>query len=218
MVTLIATLLPLACFLAYPFVVDRIEKVRPSLSLLMNAQRRRWVANIVRRESPMDAILSGNLMSSVSFFASTTALLVLGLFAVFGQLGSVFDAVSTLQPHVTQADVEFQLIAILTMFVLAFLSFTLSLRQFNHFCIMLGALDHEGPHSADEITTVAALNSLGARSFNNGLRAYYFSIASLTWFLSTTLAIVATLVIIGFLVYREFFSAPRSLVATLKRQ
>jgi uncharacterized membrane protein len=216
-ITLIATLFPLVCFVAYPFVVDRLERARPSLSLLMNAQRRRWVANAVRRDTPMDAILSGNLMNSVSFFASTTVLLVLALFAVFGQLGSVVTAMAVLQPHLDQPQIELELITILVMFVLAFLSFTLSLRQFNHFCIMLGAVGRDGQPSEDEITTVAALNSLGARSFNNGLRAYYFSIASLTWFVSTLLSVAATLVIIAFLIYREFFSAPRMLVETLRK-
>lgn len=163
--TLFATLLPLICFLLYPVFVGQIEKFRPSLSVLMNTQRRRWVANAVRRDTPLDAILSGNLMGSVSFFASTTVLLILALFAVFGQLSTVVTATSTLQPHITGFDVEVHIISVLVMFVLAFLSFTLSLRQFNHFCIMLGAIEHSNS-SEEEITTVAALNSLGARSFN----------------------------------------------------
>ena len=213
--TLLATLLPVLCYLAYPIVVERIERVRPSLSLLMNAQRRRWVGNAVTRGTPVDAILAGNLMSSVSFFASTTVLLILALFAVFGQLGAVVPAVTTLQPHLTTTDIEVHLIAILVMFVLAFLSFTLSLRQFNHFCIMLGAMGSGGEPGPHEITTIAALNSLGARSFNNGLRAYYFSIGSLSWFVSSSLSILATVAIIGVLVYREFFSPARTLIEQL---
>ena len=41
----------------------------------MSMQRRRWVKNATLRESPLDAILSANLMSSVSFLASTSVLL-----------------------------------------------------------------------------------------------------------------------------------------------
>ena len=99
-ITFLATLFPLLCFLAYPLAVDRIERVRPSLSLLMNAQRRRWVANAARRETPLDAILSGNLMGAVSFFASTTVLLILALFTVFGQLPAVVAATAALQPDI----------------------------------------------------------------------------------------------------------------------
>ena len=82
---------------------------------------------------------------------------------------------------------------------------------------MLGAMGHEGEPGEDEITAIAAINSLAARSFNNGLRAYYFSIAALVWFVSALLSLVATLVIIALLIYREFFSAPRTLVAGLRK-
>jgi uncharacterized membrane protein len=157
-------------------------------------------------------------MGSVSFFASTTVLLILALFTVFGQLPAVEGALATLQPGIGETAVEIQLVVLLIMFVLAFLSFTLSLRQFNHYCIMLGAMGHEGEPGEDEITTIAGLNSLAARSFNNGLRAYYFSIASLTWFVSTWASIAATLIIIALLVYREFYSIPRALIATLRKE
>ncbi len=62
----------------------------------MSMQRRRWVANAARRETPLDAILSGNLMQSVSFLASTSVLLILAVFAAFGQLPSLMDTLRTL--------------------------------------------------------------------------------------------------------------------------
>ena len=86
MMTLFASVFPILCWLAYNFGVPFIEARRPSLSVIMGMQRRRWVANATRRESPLDAILSGNLMQSVSFLASTSVLLVLAVFAAFGQL------------------------------------------------------------------------------------------------------------------------------------
>ena len=217
-ISLFATALPLFCFLVYPLLVRIIEQRRPSLSALMNYQRRRWVLNAVARDTPLDAILSGNLMGSVSFFASTTVLLVLALFAVFGQIDMVIGATVTLQPHISALAVEMHMISILIIFVLAFLSFTLSLRQFNHFCIMLGAVGHGEKSSEDEVTIIAALNSSAARNFNQGLRAYYFAIAMLTWFVSGWLSIVSTLAIIGVLIYREFFSTPRGLVERLRRE
>jgi uncharacterized membrane protein len=216
--TLLASLLPLGLYLLYPLAIRRIEVVRPSLSKLMNGLRRRWVVNAMSRDTPLDAILAGNLMSSVSFFASTTVLLVLALFAVFGQLPRVVEATATLQPHIEAREVELHLVAVLAIFVLAFLNFTLSLRQFNHFCIMLGAIKPASDASREEIGTIAEINSIAARNFNNGLRAYYFSIASLCWFLSTSLSILAAFAIIAVLIYREFFSVPRALVATLRQE
>ncbi|MCT7377776.1 DUF599 domain-containing protein [Chelativorans salis] len=216
--TLAGSLFPLLCWILYTFLASRIEVVRPSLSIIMGAQRRRWVENAVRRETPLDAILSGNLMSAVAFFASTTVLIILALFAVFGQINSVVEAVAAIQPDqaLTKRDVEVHLAVLLLMFVLAFLSFTLSLRQFNHFCIMLGAADHAEESDPEEVFVIAALNTLGARNFNQGIRAYYFALGMLAWFVSPVASIAATVLIFVVILYREFFSASRNLVARLK--
>ncbi len=86
--TLAASLFPIFCWGFYTVFASWLEKRRPSLSIIMGAQRHRWVRNAVRRETPMDAILSGNLMGAVSFFASTTVLIILALIAVFGQISA----------------------------------------------------------------------------------------------------------------------------------
>lgn len=217
---LAGSVFPLVCWFMYSWLAGRIERVRPSLSNIMSVQRRRWVENAVHRDTPLDAILSGNLMGSVSFFASTTVLIILAIFAVFGQIDAVVEALATVQPDqfVTKADVERHLIIVLIMFGMALLSFTLSLRQFNHFCIMLGAADHSEQSDPAEIRVITALNTLGARNFNQGIRAYYFAIGMVAWFISPIVAIVGTLLIFASILYREFFSSARNLVAGLKTE
>ncbi|WP_367718483.1 DUF599 domain-containing protein [Nitratireductor sp. GISD-1A_MAKvit] len=216
--TLAASLFPILCWGFYSIFASWLERRRPSLSIIMGAQRHRWVRNAVRRETPMDAILSGNLMGAVSFFASTTVLIILAVIAVFGQVGAVVDAVSVMQPglDLSAAVVERHLVLFLVMFVMAFLSFTLSLRQFNHFCIMLGAADDRGESDPEEIYIMAALNTIAARNFNQGIRAYYFALGMIAWFVSIWAAIVVSLIIFASILYREFFSAARELVAGLK--
>lgn len=173
MTAFLSTIFPLLCYVAYNVIVPQVEKLRPSLSVIMNMQRRRWVANAALRESPFDAILSGNIMGSVSFLASTAVLLILAVFAVFGQVPALMDALNSLSLDrtYTTLDVQLHLVIMLTMFVLAFFAFTLSLRQFNHFCIMLGAIDHSAPTSDEEINAITRMNALGAKNFNSGIRA-----------------------------------------------
>lgn len=216
MLTLISTLFPLICYFAYNIVVPQVEKARPSLSSIMNMQRRRWVANATLRESPFDAILAGNIMGSVSFLASTAVLLILAIFAVFGQVPALMDALASLSLDrtYTPRDVQLHLVVMLAMFVLAFFAFTLSLRQFNHFCIMLGALDHSEPTADEEINAITAMNALGARNFNSGVRAYYFSVSTVAWFVSDWLPILVCLATIGILAHREFFSSAHRTAAT----
>lgn len=214
--TLIATLFPLLCWLAYNYGVPIIERRRPSLSVIMSMQRRRWVANAMRRESPIDAILAGNLMGAVSFLASTSVLLVLAIFAAFGQLGALMAALKNVGfgRAYSASEVQLHLVVMLAIFVLSFFAFTLALRQFNHFCIMIGAMDHSGRVSEAEIDAIAQLNTLAAKNFNNGIRAYYFSVATVAWFAADWLSIVASLLTVGFLIHREFFSSAHRIAAS----
>lgn len=213
---LISTLFPLLCYFAYNIIVPQVEKLRPSLSTIMNMQRRRWVANAALRESPFDAILSGNIMGSVSFLASTAVLLILAIFAVFGQVPALMAALDSmsLDRVYTVLDVQLHLVVMLAMFVLAFFAFTLSLRQFNHFCIMLGAIDHSSPIAEEEIDAITRMNALGARNFNSGIRAYYFSVATVAWFVSEWLPIVTCIATILILAHREFFSSAHRTAAS----
>lgn len=214
---LLATLFPLACWVAYNIGVTLLERVRPSLSVIMSMQRRRWVANAVGRESPLDAILSGNLMQSVSFLASTSVLLVLAIFAAFGNLTPLMGSLKAIGvgAELTVHDVQMHLLAMLAIFVWSFFSFTLALRQFNHFCIMVGAIDHTGHTPPEEIDAIAQLNSLAAKNFNNGIRAYYFSVAGVAWFANPWLAIGASLLTVAFLIHREFFSSAHRVAASV---
>jgi uncharacterized membrane protein len=214
-ISLLATFFPLICYFAYNIVVPLIERKRPSLSVIMNMQRRRWVANASLRESPFDAILSGNIMGSVSFLASTAVLLILAVFAVFGQLPALMEALDSLSLDrvYTVAEVQLHLMVMLAMFVLAFFAFTLSLRQFNHFCIMLGALDR-GSTSPEEIEAIARMNALGAKNFNTGIRAYYFSVSTVAWFVTEWLTIIACILTILVLAHREFFSTAHRTAAS----
>jgi uncharacterized membrane protein len=179
-------------------------------------QRRRWVANMASRESPLDAILSANLMGSISFLASTTVLMILAIFAAFGNLPSVMDALATagLGTNFTSGELQLHFVVMLAIFVLAFFAFTLALRQFNHFCIMIGAMDHSRAVPDEEITAIARLNTMAARSFNNGIRAYYFSVATVAWFVADWAAIVASVAVVAVLLHREFFSSAHRVAAS----
>jgi uncharacterized membrane protein len=216
-VTLFSTLFPLLCWFAYNFGVPLFERHRPSLSVIMSMQRRRWVANAVTRESPLDAILSANLMGSVSFLASTSVLLALAIFTAFGNLTTLMGTLRTvgLNADYSAADVQIHLFSMLAVFTLSFFSFTLALRQFNHFCILLGAIDHSGHTTADEIDAIAQLNTLAAKNFNNGIRAYYFAVPAVFWFISDWVAIATSVVTVAFLIHREFFSSAHRVAASV---
>jgi uncharacterized membrane protein len=215
--TLFASLFPIVCWLAYNYGVPLVERRFPSLSTIMSLQRRRWVANVFRRESPLDAILSGNIMQSVSLLASTSVLIILAIFAAFGAVPQLTDTLTNigLGHDVTPAAMQVHLLVLLAIFVSSFFAFTLSLRQFNHFCIMVGAIVHDQPAKEEEIDAIALLNSLAAKNFNNGIRAYYFAVPAVAWFVSPPFAIVATMITTAFIIHREFFSSAHRIAASV---
>ncbi len=215
--TLVTTIFPLLCWFAYNYGVPLLERRRPSLSVIMSMQRRRWVANAVRRDTPLDAILAGNLMGSVSFLASTSSILALGVFTAFGNLTTLMDTLTAvgIRTDYSIQEVQIHLFATLAVFVLSFFSFTLALRQFNHFCILLGAIEHSERTTPDEIDAIAQLNTLAAKNFNNGIRAYYFAVPMVFWFASEWVAVAASLITVLFLIHREFFSSAHRVAASV---
>lgn len=212
-----ASIFPIVCWVAYNVGVPFVEARRPSLSVIMSMQRRRWVANAARRDTPVDAIIAGNLMGSVSFLASTSMLIVLALFAAFGQLPALTRTLSTFGFAVdySAGEMELHLLVLLAIFASSFFAFTLSLRQFNHFCIMLGTLAHHTPATEEEINGIAMLNSLAAKNFNSGIRAFYFAVPAVAWFASAWLSVAVTLIMTGFIIHREFFSSAHRVAASV---
>lgn len=215
--SLFASLFPILCWIAYNYGVPLWERRRPSLSVIMSRQRRRWVANAARRETPLDAILSGNIMQSVGLLASTSMLVALAIIAVFSQVPTLIETLRNLGlgQDYSAASMQLHLIVLVAIFVAGFFAFTLSLRQFNHFCILLGALPHDRMVAEEELDAIAMLNSLAAKNFNNGIRAYYFAVPAVTWFASEWLAIGATLLTTAFIIHREFFSSAHRIAASV---
>lgn len=104
---------------------------------------------------------------------------------------------------------ELKLIALLLVFIYAFFKFTWSMRHFNYLSIMIGAApsSRAPPEwSGSYAERAARVSSNATNTFNRGLRAYYFGLAFLSWFLHPLIFIVATALVVGVLYRREFMS------------
>ena len=95
-----------------------------------------------------------------------------------------------------------RLLVLIGIFVFAFLKFTWSLRQFTHpDAVRLGA-DAGGEGRAGPRRFRAAIDA-GARmvthgfaSFNRGLRAYFFGLAALAWFIQPWAFVLAAVAVL----------------------
>ena len=202
----------LVCWTGYTWFADR--RARESLTLMsaMHNYRLRWMQEMIRREVRIvDSNIVGTLARSVAFFASTTIFILAGLLAVLGAMETAMEVVGELRYAVKSSREvwELKLFALLLVFIYAFFKFTWSMRHFNYLSVMIGAApySHALPDWSDSFAERAAkVSSNATNTFNRGLRAYYFGLAFLSWFLHPLLFIVATTLVVGVLYRREFLS------------
>ncbi len=190
-----------------------------SLSAVMMRHRLRWMRAFCDRENRVaDSTLVASLMRSVSFFASASILVLGGLVALMGSGERAFAVYRDL-PFASDGTLEafeMKVLLLAVVFVYAFFQFTWSLRQFNYCCILMGA----GPSTTADISVkdtfashASRLQSLAANSFNRGLRAYYFALAMILWFVHAWAFLLATALVVGVLYRREFRSKSLSTLA-----
>jgi uncharacterized membrane protein len=140
-------------------------------------------------------------------------MLLLGaLVALMGYTETAAKLVAELpfaQQVVTQRLWEIKILLLLIIFVYAFFKFSWSIRQFGFASLLVGAAAR-GPsdpalHGA-HIERLSIVTGFANRNFNQGLRAYYFGVAALSWFLHPLLMIAVTLAVVYVLHTREFRS------------
>lgn len=210
----VALLAFFAGWVGYAWFARRLANQRPSLLASTNRVRREWMLQVTHREvRVIDGVVLQNLSTSPSFFASTTILIVGGLLAVLGS-NSASDLVREIPFAVRTSGLLFdtKVALMLAIFVYAFFRFTWSMRQYTFGALMVGAapdasqfLEKELPRDAFADRAGRVLG-LAAETFNDGLRAYYFAFAALSWFLSPLAFMLATAGVVYVLYQREFHS------------
>lgn len=187
----------------------------PSLASEMHRYRSQWMNKILTREMRVaDIAAIANLEKSVSFFASTTMLILAGLITILGSTEKAIDLVSALPFAQTtyRSEWELKIIMLILLFAYAFFKFTWSLRQYGFVTIMIGSAPIPTDQCSDDdreafARRMASLASMAANNFNIGLRTYYFSISMLTWFIHPILFMFSASLVVFILFRREFKSS-----------
>ena len=199
-------------WIGYSYYADRAARSERGLRGVTAQMRLDWARQMVGRENRVaDAALTGNLMTSVSFYANTTIYIIAGLIAVAGTLDQLirFTADLPFARQTTKTILEAKLFLMIAIFVFAYFKFTWALRQYNFLSILIGGAP---PHLAEaarleeHAQKFAALNSLAGDEFNRGIRAYYFGFAALAWFVSPAVFLGVTVLILAVLYRRDFRS------------
>jgi uncharacterized membrane protein len=169
---------------------------------------------ICQRETHIaDATLLSNLLRGALFFASTTVFILGGLIAVLGTGKTVAEVLGHF-PYAVASDawlLELKAVVLIALFVYAFFKFTWSAWQYNVLSILVGAAptsrEGEAAFLDRYVESAAKIATLAGDSYNQGIRAYYFAIALLCWFVHPLLFLAITLVVTYVLYRREFASS-----------
>ena len=89
---------------------------------------------------------------------------------------------------------------------ISFLAFTYSLRKLIYTVALSGGLADqavETPQFTIQVEATATVLTEAVRSFNNGIRGYYYAVAALFLLLGPAACIFATCVVMAMLFYRQ---------------
>ncbi len=204
---LLALLWFFVVWIAYTWYADRYAHRKPSLRAVMHDYRYEWMQQMLKRDNRVvDVNILRNLLHGVAFFASATLLILAGLLTILGSTDKAIEIVRALPfaAKTTQMQWELKLLVLSVIFVYAFFKFTWALRQFNYCSVLIGAAS---PAADDAYARRAAdVSTNASKDFNQGLRAYYFSLAALAWFASPWVFMVATTLVVVVLYMREYRS------------
>jgi len=188
---------------------------RPSVSLLMQTYRRRWMQEFLTRQPRIfDASVIDNLRQGTAFFASTSVIAIGGGVAMISNAALLqgLAADFTIGAEVTQIRVK--MLVVLAYLANALLKFIWSNRLFGYCAIMMAAVPNDAtdPMAPLRGQRAAAVNITAARSFDRGLHSIYFALAALCWLVGPRALIAAALVTAAVLMRREFASQSRAIM------
>lgn len=208
---MVAPVLLIASWMGYALYADTGS--RRTLMARMRDYRHAWMRQMMVRENRIvDTQITSLLVQNISFFASSAILLIGGLMAILGAREQAMAVIADIPlAAITPAGLwEVKVLLLALIFVYAFFKFTWSLRQFNYVAILIGATpppEKAGtPAMTGHIERTASVASRAADHFNKAMRAYYFGLAALSWFVHPWLLMAATLWVLAVNWRREFRS------------
>ncbi len=211
----LAFLWMLMLWLGYTLFANYQARNHSCLASVLKMYRKQWVMRMLTRVSRIaDANLLNQLRSSVSFFASTTMLIVAGLVTgmAASDQGVAILSHLPLSATATREHWEYKIMVMIAIFIYAFFEFSWSLRLYNYVAVLFGSAPlpeevEEVPGRSEAFSETASRTiSLAAKHFNYGLRAYYFGLATLVWFVTVWCYLALVTGVVLMLYRREFHS------------
>jgi uncharacterized membrane protein len=168
----------------------------------------------------LDGLITQTLSNTPAFFSSTSIFVIGALFAVLGTTDKVTELLSDIPfaQATTLVVFEFKVLLLIATFVYSFFRFSWCMRQYTFVALVIGSMPAPEQFASGQfdrerfVQRAASMVGAAAETFNDGLRAYYFSFALLAWFISPLAMVVATAIVVAILYSREFRSEVLSIL------
>jgi uncharacterized membrane protein len=175
--------------------------------------RAKWSDTMMYRDNRIvDSQVITGLSSVVTFFCSTSIFITAGLFASIGASQQILEMINemTFMQTTTIQAIEFKLVFMILIFVFSFFKFGWSITQHSYSAVVLASVPDSKRVDVERDSELAQLmgklSSLGARHFNDGIRAYYFAMATMSWFIHPLIYMLMVTWVILILHRRDFRS------------
>ena len=207
-----------AAWLGYGMVIHSLPW-QGSITARLNEVRRSWMGAMLQRDNRItDASLIGHTVHSATFFASTTMIALAALLGVLGGFERSYAALGDLgfTAKTSRGFVECKLLLLVLVFAHTFLKLSWSLRQLNYCLALIGAapLRPDPAEQARLAAPIASVLSQAIRSFNAGIRGYYFALAVVAWLLGPAAFGGVTAGIVAMLLWRQYGSGTADAIRT----
>lgn len=213
----VACLWFVATWLGFGVVVDKTRIAGPSLTQLMDRERRAWMAVLIRRDNRIvDSAIMSSLQNGTAFFASASMIALGGAFTLLNQTDRMVTIFSDLPFHVAtgRGMLETKIVGLVAIYGYSFFKFGWSYRLFNYSAILIGAVPLAKEADTSEAWAAARraaeMQIDAGHHFHWGLRSLFFSIGFFGWFVNAWVFMLATTVVVVVLSRRQYLSRARA--------
>lgn len=204
----------------YSYATSHGKLAQSGIVHAINRRRVEWMTIMAMRENRMlDVQVVANLSRGNAFFASTSLFITGALAALFGNVEEL-QLMAAKYPFLLQTTVfmwQLKVLFQMGIFIFAFFKFAWAYRLSHYTGILIGATPIPSGRNKkicnSHAERAAELAGLVERHANGGLRAYYFGIAALGWFIHPALFMLTILWVVGVLYRREYRSRSLAVIA-----
>jgi len=185
---------------AYQFYLRLRERRNPAYTVqaVNILARTAWVEHIMARGEGVLAVQTlRNSTMAATFLASTSVLLIIGVLTLSEQgdkLGSTWHSLNIVGSTHANLWLGKLLFLLLDLFV-AFFSFSMSIRVFNHVGYMINVPETTAHEAISPAHVAGHLNRAG-RFYSIGMRAYYYLVPLVFWLFGPHFMLAATIALI----------------------